>query len=180
MLLEAILEHNNKFVEEKGYEKYMTTKLPDKKLAIVTCIDTRLTELLLPALNLKNGDAKIIKNGGGMINDSYGDVMRSLCACVYQLGVKEVMVIGHDECGIEGVNADSMIEKMKEYNIDVAKIKELEKQGINMQDWLGGFDDLEDTVKKSVSIIKHHPLMPDSLIVHGLIINPETGKLRII
>ncbi|MCY9444161.1 carbonic anhydrase, partial [Bacillus spizizenii] len=41
---------------------YKTTKFPSKKLVIVTCMDTRLTELLPQAMGLKNGDAKIVKN----------------------------------------------------------------------------------------------------------------------
>ena len=56
----TILEHNAAFVASKGYERYQTDKYPEKKLAIVSCMDTRLTELLLAALGLKNGDAKII------------------------------------------------------------------------------------------------------------------------
>lgn len=60
--IDEILAHNKTFVEEKGYLKYSTDKYPDKKLAIVSCMDTRLTELLPAALGLKNGDAKIIKN----------------------------------------------------------------------------------------------------------------------
>lgn len=60
--IDEILAHNTTFVEEKGYLKYSTDKYPDKKPAIVSCMDTRLTELLPAALGLKNGDAKIIKN----------------------------------------------------------------------------------------------------------------------
>ena len=67
MTIEGILEHNRRFVAEKGYERFITDKFPDKKLAIVTCMDTRLTELLLAALGLRNGDAKIIKNAGGTV-----------------------------------------------------------------------------------------------------------------
>lgn len=56
--IDEILTHNKTFVEEKGYLKYSTDKYPDKKLAIVSCMDTRLTELLPAALGLKNGDAQ--------------------------------------------------------------------------------------------------------------------------
>lgn len=59
--LTSILEHNQRFVSEKKYEPYKTTKFPSKKLVIVTCMDTRLTELLPQAMGLKNGDAKIVK-----------------------------------------------------------------------------------------------------------------------
>ena len=63
MIIEEIIKYNEQFVANKGYEKYLTSKYPDKKLAILSCMDTRLTELLPAALGLKNGDAKLIKNG---------------------------------------------------------------------------------------------------------------------
>ena len=63
--IDGILAHNRAFVERRDFERYTTDKYPDKKLAIVSCMDTRLTALLLAALGLKNGDAKI-----GFIMDS--------------------------------------------------------------------------------------------------------------
>ena len=67
-MINTILEYNKQFVDGKKYEQYATSKYPDKKLAIVSCMDTRLLELLPAALGLKNGDAKIIKNAGGVIS----------------------------------------------------------------------------------------------------------------
>lgn len=67
-ILTSILKHNQSFVEEKGYEFYETTKFPEKKLVILTCMDTRLLELLHHAMGLKNGDAKIIKNAGAVVS----------------------------------------------------------------------------------------------------------------
>ncbi|MFQ6862021.1 MAG: hypothetical protein ACLROI_04595 [Beduini sp.] len=63
-MMDDILNYNKQFVEDKKYKPYETGKYPKKKLAIVTCMDTRLTKLLPAALGLKNGDAKIIKNAG--------------------------------------------------------------------------------------------------------------------
>ena len=60
-MIDQIIDYNRSFVAQKGYEPYITDKYPDKKLAVLTCMDTRLTELLPAALGLKNGDAKIIK-----------------------------------------------------------------------------------------------------------------------
>ena len=71
-MVEEILAFNEQFVEKKGYEKFITNKYPDKKLAILSCMDTRLTELLPAALGLKNGDAKIIKNAGAVISHPFG------------------------------------------------------------------------------------------------------------
>ena len=98
-MIEEILEYNRKFVEEKAYEPYVTSKYPDKKIAILTCMDTRLTSLLPAALGLKNGDVKMIKNAGGVITHPYGSVVRSLLVGILELGVEEVMVIGHTDCG---------------------------------------------------------------------------------
>ena len=63
-MIDEIIAYNREFVDQKGYEQYVTDKYPNKKLAVLTCMDTRLTELLPAALGLKNGDAKIIKNAG--------------------------------------------------------------------------------------------------------------------
>jgi len=59
-LLNELLDYNKKFVENHEYEKYETTKFPNKRMVFLTCMDTRLLELLPKALNLGNGDAKII------------------------------------------------------------------------------------------------------------------------
>ena len=67
-MLDEILAYNKQFVENKGYEKYITNKYPDKKIAILSCMDTRLTALLPAALGIKNGDVKMIKNAGGVIS----------------------------------------------------------------------------------------------------------------
>ena len=60
-MIESFLEYNEKFVAEKQYEKYQTSKYPDRNVAIVACMDTRLTELLPAALGIKNGDVKLIE-----------------------------------------------------------------------------------------------------------------------
>lgn len=99
-MIDQIMEYNKKFVENKGYEPFLTSKYPDKKLAILTCMDTRLIELLPAALGIKNGDAKIIKNAGGTMVHPYGSVVRSLLVGILELGVEEVMVIGHTDCGV--------------------------------------------------------------------------------
>lgn len=57
-MIDELLHFNKTFVESKGYEKYITNKFPDKKIAIVTCMDTRLTELLPAALGIKTEMSK--------------------------------------------------------------------------------------------------------------------------
>ncbi len=94
-MIDEILNYNREFVASKGYERFVTSKYPDKRIAIVTCMDTRLVELLPAALGLRNGDVKIIKNAGGTIVNPFDSTMRSLLVAVYELGVNEIMVIGH-------------------------------------------------------------------------------------
>ena len=175
--MEEILQFNKIFVENKGYEKYITSKYPDKKIAIVSCMDTRLTELLPAALGLKNGDAKIIKNAGGIISHPFGSVMRSLLIGIYDLDVREILVIGHTDCGARHTDSGQMIEKMKAHGVEQKNIDMIKYYGIDFDSWLGGFSDLDMSVKKSVDLIRKHPLVPEGIAVYGLIIDSETGEL---
>lgn len=178
--LETILEHNQKFVEEKKYEKYLTTKFPDKKMVILTCMDTRLIDLLPRAMNLRNGDAKIIRNAGAIVVQPFGNIMRSILVALYKLDAKEVYVVGHHDCGMTGLNAESVIEKAKSRGVEEHVIETLGHSGIDLARWLTGFDNVPQGVMKSVQIIQNHPLLPKGTPVHGLIIHPDTGKLDVL
>ena len=117
MIIEEIVKYNEEFVARRGYEQYVTSKYPDKKLAILSCMDTRLTELLPAALGLKNGDAKIIKNAGGLVISPFDSAMRSLLVAIYELGVKEIMVVAHSNCGACHMNGAEMKRLMLERGI---------------------------------------------------------------
>ncbi len=176
--IDEILQFNKSFVEEQQYLKYKTDKYPDKKLAIVSCMDTRLTELLPAALGLKNGDAKIIKNAGGIISHPFGSVIRSLLVAVFELGVETIMVIGHSNCGAQHMNAEKMCEHMIAAGVSRDHIDLMHYCGIDFEKWLAGFKNGEESVKQTVSTIKHHPLMPENLTVKGFIIDSTTGELN--
>ncbi len=178
--LKEILIHNKSFVENKKYEEFKATKYPGKKMVIFSCMDTRLTQLLPHALNLKNGDAKIIKNAGGVIMHPFGSGMRSILVAIYELQAEEIFVIGHHGCGMSSLNTDKTIEKMIDKGISKETMSTLEYAGINLKKWLHGFDCVHDSVKASVATIKNHPLIPQSVFIHGLIIDPETGELEVV
>jgi len=178
--LEQILEFNRRFVENKQYEQYVTDRFPNKKMVILTCMDTRLVELLPKAMNLRNGDVKIIKNAGAIVTHPFGNIMRSILVSIYELNAGEVLVIGHRECGMTGLNPDSIIRKAMDRGISEDVIATLSHAGIDLRRWLTGFDDVEQSVINSVSIIKNHPLLPKGIPVHGLIIDPVTGKLDLL
>lgn len=179
-ILNEILEFNGKFVENREYEKYETTKYPNKRMVILTCMDTRLLELLPKALNLGNGDAKIIKDAGGLLSHPFGSVMRSILIALYQLQAQEVLVIAHYDCGMSGLKAEPVIENMKERGISEETIDTLTYSGIDIKKWLHGFDNVTESVEHSVDMIKNHPLMPKDVPVHGLVIDPKTGKLDLV
>ncbi|WML59378.1 carbonic anhydrase [Neobacillus sp. PS2-9] len=179
-ILNEILEFNHQFVEKHEYEKYETTKFPNKKMVILTCMDTRLLELLPKALNLGNGDAKIVKNAGAIVSHPYGSIMRSILIALYQLKAQEVLVIAHHDCGMSGMKAEPVIENMKERGVSEETFNILTYSGIDIKQWLHGFDNVTESVENSVSIIKNHPLMPKDVPVHGLVIDPKTGKLDLV
>lgn len=179
-MVAQILEHNRKFVENHEYESFRTTVFPDKKLVILTCMDTRLVELLPRAMNLKNGDAKIIKNAGAIVSHPFGSVMRSIIVAVYQLNASEVIVVGHHGCGMTGLSSAGVLEKIRQRDIPESTINTLRHAGVDLDRWLTGFDAVETGVRESVEIVRNHPLLPRDVIVHGMIMDPETGKLEML
>lgn len=177
-MIEDILKHNKEFVATKGYERFVTSKYPDKKIAIVTCMDTRLVELLPAALGIRNGDVKIIKNAGGTITNPFDSTMRSLLVAVYELGVNEIMVIGHTGCGVQGMNADKMLHLMRERGVSEEHISLMKHCGIDLKSWLHGFEETDAAVKETVDLIRNHPLMAADVRVAGYIMDSLTGALE--
>ena len=175
--IEEMLEFNRKFVESREYEKYQTSKYPDKKIAIVTCMDTRLVTLLPAALGIRNGDIKLIKNAGGVITNPFDSTIRSLIVAVYELGVNEIMVIGHTGCGVQGMDSAEMLDLMRERGIDEEHISLMRHCGIDLDSWLHGFDDTEAAILETVDLIRNHPLIPKDINVCGYIMDSVTGGL---
>ncbi|WP_199621589.1 beta-class carbonic anhydrase [Paenibacillus alkalitolerans] len=178
--LEEIMNYNEKFVGDKGYEQFITDKFPDKQIVILTCMDTRLIDLLPRAMNLRNGDAKIIRNAGAIVTQPFGNIMRSILVALYELTAEEVFVIGHYECGMTGLNAENIIRKAGARGVSQTTIDTLRHAGIDLSRWLTGFEDVTQGVMKSVEIIRNHPLLPAGTPVHGMIIDPRTGKLDVL
>jgi carbonic anhydrase len=178
--INEILEYNRQFVENKEYEAYRTSKFPEKRIVVVSCMDTRLTELLPKAMNFKNGDVKLIKNAGAIISQPFGSVMRSLLVAIYELQADEIFIVGHLDCGMAALNSDHMIEMIKERGISDTVLNTLENSGIRLSKWLRGFDNVNEGVIQTVNLINKHPLLPANIPVHGMIIDPDNGALELI
>lgn len=171
MIIDEILENNKKFV--KKFEGKELSHMPQKNLAIFTCMDTRLTAFLEPALGIDRGDAKIIRNAGNTIVGE--DAIRSIAAAIYSLGAKEVIVLGHTECGMAHANPDKIKAKMIEMGISEEEIAK-----VDLVKWIGAIPSEEENVIETVEKIKNHPLISDEVPIHGFIIDIVSGELEIL
>jgi carbonic anhydrase len=174
--LESIITANRCFVRPNAFPPL--PKSPKKQIAIFTCMDTRLVDFLEPAMGLKRGEAKVIKNAGNTIVDPMsGAVIRSLVAGVFMLGVEEIFVIGHRDCGMAAIDAESVKRNMIRRGIspDVIDI-----HVPDLKQWLGVFSHPIENIERVVKIIRHNPLIPQDVPVHGLLFCPNDGHLDIV
>ena len=178
--LPEILSHNAAFVANRQYEEFLTSPLPNKRLVIITCMDTRLVELLPKAMGIRNGDVKMIKTAGAVVSHPFGSVMRSVLVAVYQLGAEEIAVVGHHGCGMTRLSADEVLDKARHRGIAPDTFTTLDHAGVDLKRWLTGFDSPQAGVLASVERIRNHPLLPKDVIVHGLLMHPETGQLDVL
>jgi carbonic anhydrase len=178
--LPEILAHNAAFVQGKEYEEFLTSALPNKRLVIITCMDTRLVELLPKAMGIRNGDVKMIKIAGAVVSHPFGSVMRSILVAVYQLGAEEIAVVGHHGCGFTALSPDEVLQKARARGITPNTLTDLNDGGVDLRKWLTGFESPQAGVLASVEMIRNHPLLPKDIVVHGLIMDPATGKLDVL
>lgn len=133
---------------------------PGKRVAVLTCMDTRLDPLLM--LGLRRGDAHIIRNAGGLATD---DAIRSLTISQRLLGTTDIVVVMHESCGLHKASED-----------DFAAM--LAADGV-LPPWrLGGFDDLEATLRGSLARLRSSAELPHRDAIRGFIFDPESGRLR--
>lgn len=176
-LIHDILTHNAAFVQRREYEAYRTDAFPNKKMVILTCMDTRLVELLPRAMNVGQGDVKLVKAAGALVSHPFGSVMRSILVAVYELNAAEVVVVGHHGCGMTGLNCQRILDKARQRGISDDVVATLRHAGIDLDHWLSGFADAESGLRHSVRVIRNHPLLPRDVPVHGLLMCHDTGKI---
>ena len=180
MFLKEMLEYNKKFVEGKEYELYGSDSIPNKKMVIFTCMESRLVELLPKALNIHNGDVKMVKNAGAIIRKPFDSIIKSLLVAVYNLKAEQIIVIGHHDCGMSNVDTNALVDNMKAKGISEETLNAIDYAGIDVHQEFHGFETVEDSINQSVDIIRNHPLLPDYVKVHGLVIDPNTGKVDMV
>lgn len=156
---ENFLKANQAYVELHG-DLHLSIK-PKTKVAIVTCMDSRLH--VAPALGLALGDAHILRNAGGRVTD---DMIRSLVISQQQMGTREIVVLHHTDCGAQTFNNEDFQEHLKrKLGVDVSG-----------KDFLP-FQDVEESVREDMKLLRECPLIPDDVIISGAVYDVDTGRM---
>jgi carbonic anhydrase len=156
---DELLRNNERYAN--SFDKGNLPMPPAKQIAIVTCMDARLSPYVM--LGLSEGDAHVIRNAGGVITD---DEIRSLMISQRLLGTREVMLIHHTDCGMLTFSDEELREQIQQ------------EVGIKPHFPLETFADLEEDVRQSIRRIEASPFIPHKDSVRGFIYEVETGRLR--
>jgi carbonic anhydrase len=141
-------------------EKHLQVQ-PSRRLAIVTCMDSRLD--VFAALGLGDGEAHVLRNAGGVITD---DVIRSLAISQRLLGTREVMLIHHTDCGMQKLSDDGFRAELQE-DTGVAPAFAIES-----------FADVDADVRQSILRVRRSAFLPHRDSVRGFVYDVDTHRLR--
>lgn len=158
---DLIIEANIRYAEAYGDNSELPI-VPARKLAILTCMDSRMDVFSLAGLRL--GDAHIIRNAGGRASD---DAIRSLVISNQLVGTNEWLVIHHTDCGLEATNNEKMGRRLRE------TLNTAEGDFIN---WMTITDRIE-SIKDDVKRLRNHPLVPEDVAISGYLFDVKTGLL---
>ena len=136
---------------------------PARKLAVIVCMDARLT--VEPMLGLKTGDAHIIRNAGGIVTE---DALRSLIISHHLLGTQEFIIINHTDCGMLTFKDDELHTKLQQQTRTTAVVPA----------HFYAFTNLEENVRQQIQKVKSHPWVPNQIPVRGFIYDVKTGRLK--
>jgi carbonic anhydrase len=156
---EELLQNNATYAQ--SFDKGGLQLPPARGVAVVACMDARLD--VHKILGLKEGDAHVIRNAGGVITD---DEIRSLTISQRLLGTREIILIHHTDCG------------MLTFSDDELKAQIHEDVGLKPHFSMESFSDLEEDVRQSIARIQASPFIPHKQSVRGFIYEVETGRLR--
>ncbi|MGH9715697.1 MAG: beta-class carbonic anhydrase [Candidatus Acidiferrales bacterium] len=138
-------------------------KVPARKLAVLACMDARLT--IESVLGLKTGDAHIIRNAGGIVTE---DALRSLIVSHYLLGVNEFMIVNHTGCGMLNFRDEELRDRLE---------RETGYSPLSPEQF-HSFSNLEDNVRRQIWKLRSHPWIPKLIPIRGFIYGVATGLLN--
>ncbi len=157
--IDDLLANNDSFAEAAPREPLGVE--PKRHLAIVTCMDSRLD--VFAALGLRDGEAHILRNAGGVITD---DVVRSLAVSQRKLGTREVMLIHHTDCGLMKITDDGFRAELQDAS------------GMAPSFAIESFTDLEADVRQSILRVRHSPFLLHRDEVRGFVYDVDSHRLR--
>ena len=134
---------------------------PKRRLAIVTCMDSRLD--VFAALGLKVGEAHVLRNAGGVITD---DVIRSLAVSQRRLDTRAVMLIHHSDCGMQKVTDDGFRAELQQAT------------GVAPAFAIESFTDLDADVRQSILRVRRSAFLAHREHVRGFVYDVDTHLLR--
>jgi carbonic anhydrase len=155
-VVDEVIEANERYAS--GFDKGDLPMPPGRKLAVVTCMDARIDPA--KALGLEEGDAHVIRNAGGIVND---ETIRSLVISHHLLGTEAALVIGHSGCGM-----------LTFTNADVHEKLGPDSERIDFQP----FPDVAERVRQSVEAIRSEPLLADGFEATGFVYDVESGRIE--
>jgi carbonic anhydrase len=158
-IIDEVLAANE--IYSRTHELRKLTPCPARKLAVLTCMDTRLS---IRTLGLKTGDAHIIRNAGGIVTD---DTLRSLLVSHYPLGTEEFMVINHTDCGLMNANEQDLR----------TRIQNRTGAGAISPGYFYAFQNLEENVRQQLQKLSPHRWIPKTVAFRGFIYKVATGHL---
>jgi carbonic anhydrase len=135
---------------------------PVRKLAIVACMDARLT--VEQFLGLKTGEAHIIRNAGGLVTE---DALRSLIISTRLLGTRTIFIVQHTDCGMLIFRDEQLREQLQ---------TETGRDASHLQ--FHAFTDLEASVRRQLARVRENPFLPRDIDVHGFLYDVRTGRLN--
>lgn len=160
-VIDEVLKANEQYA--KNFRLGTLPMPPGRKLAVVACMDARLTVSQL--LGLKTGDAHIIRNAGGLITEG---ALRSLIISHHLLGTEEFMIINHTDCGMLTFTDEELRKQLKQKTGTITVSPAA----------FHTFTDLEENVRHQIEKVKSHPWIPNDIPVRGFIYDVKTGKLN--
>src|ERR1700689_1167995 len=137
---------------------------PAPKVAILTCMDPRLNDML-KWLDIKPADADVIRNVGTAATE---EVVRSLMFSIHVLGVPEVMIIGHTGCGMAMFSEEEFENRLHTQSGVWAVAP----------DKFHFYSDVNRATQKQVLKLRSHPWIPSKLVIRGFVFDLATGGLR--
>jgi len=130
--LPRMLAHNAAFVAKTALPA--SSSQEDHRVVILSCMDSRLVDLLPKALNLSS-NANVIKTAGAVLSHPFGGIMRSIIVALYALSppAQEVFIVGHTDCGMGSIDPEIVVKKMQsEGKVEANTVDLLERSGMNV------------------------------------------------